>query len=378
MEKHQFSLHLPGLIKLLAEHLYSTKDVGIRELIQNAHDSCVRRRLEEGDAAYRPRIDLAIDPARHSLTIRDNGSGLTSEEITNYLATIGRGYTRELREELEFCSPSEAAELIGQFGLGFLSTYLIASEVTLTTRSFHGNKPLRWHCVGDENYELAPGSRDEVGTTIELRIKPAASFLLQENVLIETVRRYADFVPTPVYLEGDFEPLNCQSPPWEDDDSEEAILAYINRTFQGVQPLYVGHRPHHAVRHRANVLQQVAPRAYRLRIVNASNARIYRLAWSDGEPLHVIGGDNGLYSSDEGGETRLEFRGYPRVKAAGFVFRFHEIPSMPRWRSLSASCLSSSGVAPRRMVPASGRMVTMLSRSRTRISGEDPTIWKSP
>jgi len=239
MEKHQFSLHLPGLIKLLAEHLYSTKDVGIRELIQNAHDSCVRRRLEEGDAAYRPRIDLAIDPARHSLTIRDNGSGLTSEEITNYLATIGRGYTRELREELEFCSPSEAAELIGQFGLGFLSTYLIASEVTLTTRSFHGNKPLRWHCVGDENYELAPGSRDEVGTTIELRIKPAASFLLQEKVLIETVRRYADFVPTPVYLEGDSEPLNCQSPPWEDDDSEEAILAYINRTFQGVQPLYV-------------------------------------------------------------------------------------------------------------------------------------------
>ena len=77
MEKHRFNLHLPGLLKVLAEHLYSTKKVGVRELIQNAHDSCVRRKIEEGKADYQPRIDLAIDPARRTLTIRDNGCGLT-------------------------------------------------------------------------------------------------------------------------------------------------------------------------------------------------------------------------------------------------------------------------------------------------------------
>ena len=239
MEQHRYNLHLPGLLKLLAEHLYSTKKVGVRELIQNAHDACLRRKIEEGKTDYQPRIDLAVDPARRTLTIRDNGSGLTAEEISIYLATIGRGYTRELREKLEWCSPTEAAELIGQFGLGFLSSFLIASEVTLTTRSFRGDQPLRWHSVGDEHYDLVPGWRDEIGTTIELLIKPAASFLLQETALAEIVRSYADFVPTPVYLEGDSHPLNCQKPPWEEDDDEEAIRTYIGRTFQGIEPLYV-------------------------------------------------------------------------------------------------------------------------------------------
>src|SRR5438045_2236364 len=116
-ERQRFTLHLPGLLKVLAEHLYSSKKVGVRELIQNAHDSCVRRKIEAGDPTYRPRIDVSLDPARRQLTISDNGNGLTEDEITTYLATIGRGYTRELRERLSLVSPDEAAELIGQFGL---------------------------------------------------------------------------------------------------------------------------------------------------------------------------------------------------------------------------------------------------------------------
>src|SRR5215471_6087370 len=97
-ERQRFNLHLPGLLKVLAEHLYSSKKVGIRELIQNAHDSCVRRRIEANDPNYRPRIHLSLDAKRRVVTIRDNGNGLTEDEIINYLSTIGRGYTRELRE----------------------------------------------------------------------------------------------------------------------------------------------------------------------------------------------------------------------------------------------------------------------------------------
>src|SRR6266851_2556419 len=134
-ERQRFNLHLPGLLKVLAEHLYSSKKVGVRELIQNAHDSCVRRKIEAGEPHYRPRIDVGLDVKRRVVTIRDNGYGLTEEEIGTYLATIGRGYTRELRERLAFSSPTEAAELIGQFGLGFLSAFLLAGEVTLITRS---------------------------------------------------------------------------------------------------------------------------------------------------------------------------------------------------------------------------------------------------
>src|SRR5436305_9104550 len=90
-ERQRFKLHLPGLLKVLAEHLYSSKKVGVRELIQNSHDSCIRRRIEGGEPDYEPRIELSIDPQKRTLIVSDNGYGLTADEITNYLATIGRG-----------------------------------------------------------------------------------------------------------------------------------------------------------------------------------------------------------------------------------------------------------------------------------------------
>jgi molecular chaperone HtpG len=249
-DRQRFNLHLPGLLKVLAEHLYTSKKVGIRELIQNAHDSCVRRKIEANEPRYRPRIDVSLDQARKVITISDNGNGLTEEEIITYLATIGRGYTRELREKLAFTSPSEAAELIGQFGLGFLSAFLLAGEVTLRTRSVQGGPALRWHSNGDEHYEITPlsvspvqktgsGERDEAGTTVELKIKPSASFILGEQTLADTVRTYADFLPIPIYVNDSLTPVNLMAPPWEDDEPLQAIPEYIARVFHGVKPLCI-------------------------------------------------------------------------------------------------------------------------------------------
>jgi molecular chaperone HtpG len=238
-DRQRFNLHLPGLLKVLAEHLYTSRKVGIRELIQNAHDSCVRRKIEANEPRYRPRIDVGLDEKRRVITIRDNGNGLTEDEINTYLATIGRGYTRELREKLAFSSPSEAAELIGQFGLGFLSAFLLAGEVTLVTRSIQGSPALRWHSSGDEHYEINPGERDEVGTTVELKIKPAAAFILAEQTLTDTVRGYADFLPIPIHVNDDDRPINLMAPPWEDDEPQRAISDYIARAFHGMRPLCV-------------------------------------------------------------------------------------------------------------------------------------------
>jgi molecular chaperone HtpG len=238
-ERHRFSLHLPGLLKVLAEHLYTSKKVGVRELIQNAHDSCVRRRVEAAEPDYRPRIDLFLDPVRRQLTVRDNGQGLTADEIETYLSTIGRGYTRELRDRLALCSPDEAAELVGQFGLGFLSAFLLASEVTLLTRSARGGSALRWFSSGDEHYETGPGQRDEPGTTVTLRLKPAASFLLDEAALVEAVRTYADFLPAPIHVGAGDEPVNLMAPPWDADDPLAAARDYIARAFHGTRPLCV-------------------------------------------------------------------------------------------------------------------------------------------
>ena len=170
-EKRPFKLHLPGLLKVLAEHLYSTKKVALRELIQNAHDSCVRRSVEQPDNFYRPRIKISTDRERELLIIEDNGSGLTEADISEYLSTIGRSYTRELTERLSILSPEKASELIGQFGLGFLSAFLIASEVRVITKSHkEGSSAVQWRSSGDEYYEVTPADYDQIGTRLELTI----------------------------------------------------------------------------------------------------------------------------------------------------------------------------------------------------------------
>ncbi len=237
--KRPFKLHLPGLLKVLAEHLYSTKKVALRELIQNAHDSCIRRSVEAVDPRYRPRIHISVDRERQLLIIEDNGSGLTAEDIDDYLSTIGRSYTRELTERLSILSPDKASELIGQFGLGFLSAFLIAQEVTLITRSYKpGSSAVCWRSGGDEYYEVTPAEKETPGTRLEIVIKPSASFLFQEQVLQETVRQYADFLPIPIMIGTDPMPVNLMTPPWEAADPQKAALEYIERVFN-TQPISV-------------------------------------------------------------------------------------------------------------------------------------------
>ena len=234
----RFQLHMPGLLKVLAEHLYSTQRVGVRELIQNAHDSCVRRGVEQADSGYRPRIDVTIEPGAHVIRIADNGSGLTEEEIQTYLTVIGRGYTRELRERLAAQDDGASRELIGQFGIGFLSAYLLASEVTVETRS-QGSRALRWFSAGNEEFELTEGDRAETGTTVQLLLKPSAYFLLRESVLLETVREYADFLPTAIHVQGSPAQANLGAPPWDGPDAEAACRDYVRRRFDEAEPLWV-------------------------------------------------------------------------------------------------------------------------------------------
>jgi molecular chaperone HtpG len=239
-EKRQFQIHLPGLLKILAESLYSTPKVAIRELLQNAHDSCLRRKAEDPPLTYQPRIDVFVDQNRQILTIQDNGSGLSSDEVIDYLSTIGRSYTRELGETLAVLSPDEAGKLIGQFGLGFLSAFLIASEVTLITQSVRGNNPtLEWHSTGDVHYELKTTDRQQAGTRVELHLKSNVLFLLNESILIEIVRQYADFLSIPIYIENSLYPVNAMIPPWAASDVGSATREYIQRAFQIPAPLAV-------------------------------------------------------------------------------------------------------------------------------------------
>ncbi|MDQ7025875.1 MAG: ATP-binding protein [Anaerolineae bacterium] len=237
--KKQFQIHLPGLLKVLAESLYSSKKVGIRELIQNAHDSCIRRRVETKDNYYKPRVDITFDHTARKIIISDNGSGLTEDEVTEYLSTIGRSYTRNLGENLAILSPDEASQLIGQFGLGFLSAFLIADEVTLITKSYKDEPAVRWRSSGDVHYDVTELEEEvPIGTRVELAVKPEASFLLNERVMIDTVHQYADFLDIPVHVSGGAV-VNATMPPWASVDPDLAMKEYVNRTFGHMNPLAI-------------------------------------------------------------------------------------------------------------------------------------------
>jgi molecular chaperone HtpG len=239
---HPINLHVPGILKLLSEHLYSDPKVALRELIQNAHDSCQRRLAEDPDYGDRnPRIDIHIDQERHQFVIRDNGSGLTESEIHDYLATIGRGYTSELRERLQFSSRGEALALIGQFGLGLLSAFIVAGRIEMVTRSYQPGEPAwRWVSTGEETYTLAKTSRPSPGSTFTLNLKLEGYFLLNDDIVREGIRTYADFLTVPIYLNDGEEPVNAIDAPWHlPEASLEDYQRFVAERFGARAPLTV-------------------------------------------------------------------------------------------------------------------------------------------
>jgi molecular chaperone HtpG len=240
-QSHPINLHVPGILKLLSEHLYSDPRVALREVIQNAHDSCQRRMAEDpSSAGYSPRIDITLDAEKRLCVIRDNGSGLTEPEIHMYLATIGRGYTAELRERLQFGHRDEALALIGQFGLGLLSAFIVADRVVMVTRSYRPGSPaLRWVSAGEETYTLGSGEQDEPGSVFTLHLKLAGEFLLNEGVVHKAIRTYADFLKVPIYLNGSPQPVNVIDAPWHRGDDVEGYKRYITERFGVRDPLTI-------------------------------------------------------------------------------------------------------------------------------------------
>lgn len=227
-EVHDTSVALDGLLQVLGEHLYSTPKVALRELVQNAHDSVTRRGLESPEP-FEPRIEVRGDDGAGTITIADTGAGLTVTEIHEFLATIGAGYTRELR------ASSADASLIGQFGLGFLSAFVVADEVSVTTTSYRSPGE-RWRYVsrGGLTYTVEQCPAGTVGTTVTLVLKDQFRTLLDEDVLAHTLRRYCTLLRHPIFLSGADTAINAVPPPWRArftgaDDRAAAEMAFADR-----------------------------------------------------------------------------------------------------------------------------------------------------
>ena len=218
VKERKFQIHLEGLIRLLAQNLYADPDIFLREMIQNAHDSIGRRTVlaaERGETELPPpQIRVVVDRDAETIEISDNGCGLTREEIDEYLSTIGQsGNTDELRHRIQEADRSRTIDLIGQFGIGLLSAFIVAEHVTLVTRAA-GHQALRWESRGGEKYQVEEAERPQIGTTVTLQVRPEHSRYLDTARLRSIIRAYADFIGMPVYLNDEADPTNAVTAPW--------------------------------------------------------------------------------------------------------------------------------------------------------------------
>ncbi len=199
---------LNGLLEVLGKNLYSEPSVALREIIQNASDACERHRLESGEERdYR--IQLTGDPDNGTLIVQDNGSGLTQDEIIEFLATIGTGYSRLLRDK------TGTEEVIGYFGLGFLSAYVIASKVEVITTSYKTpDRTWKFSSLKGQTYSVSATEHAAVGTSVVLILEPEFNSLADPHMLTSLVQRYCCLLPINITLNGGSERINDIAPPW--------------------------------------------------------------------------------------------------------------------------------------------------------------------
>jgi len=212
VETFTFQAETKHLLGLMINSLYTTKAIFLRELISNASDALDALRFEalmnpELASLDKLEIRLEIDPQARTLTIHDNGIGMSRDEVVANIGTIAKSGTRELREKLQQgMSDERLTELIGQFGVGFYSAFMVSERVTLVTRRTGEQTAIRWDSTGDGQYTISEATRDQRGTSITLHLKPAdpedgIEDYTDKWILARTVKRYSDFVTYPIVFQ---------------------------------------------------------------------------------------------------------------------------------------------------------------------------------
>lgn len=222
-ERHEFQAEVKQLLDLMIHSLYSNRDVFLRELISNASDALDKRRFEQVAnpdlaSADELHIRIEIDRERRTIAIADNGIGMSRDEVIRNIGTIAKSGTKDFMGALAASSPSSAPALIGQFGVGFYSGFMVADRIELITRRVGQPGATRWESSGDGAYAVDDAERDQPGTTVTLHLRPAdaergIADYTDDKVVTGIVKRYSDFVGYPVRL-GEAQ-LNSMKAIWD-------------------------------------------------------------------------------------------------------------------------------------------------------------------
>jgi len=204
---HEFQTEARQLLDLMIHSLYSNKEIFLRELISNASDACDKLRFEAlTDAALLEEhpdlaVEVEVDPTARTITVTDNGVGMSRQEVIDNIGTIAKSGTREFVAQLTG-DQTQDAQLIGQFGVGFYSSFIVADRVTLTTRraGLGAGEAVRWESTGEGEYTLEAVAREARGTEVVLHLRDGEDDLLSGPALRAIVQKYSDHITIPILM----------------------------------------------------------------------------------------------------------------------------------------------------------------------------------
>ena len=266
VEKHAFQTEASKLLHLMTHSLYSNREIFLRELISNAADACDKLRFEaleqdelyEGDEDLRIRVEL--DEDAKTITIADNGIGMDRQEVIDNIGTIASSGTAKFMDNLTGDQKKDAS-LIGQFGVGFYSSFIVADKVEVFTRraGLSPEEAVHWVCEGEEEYELETATKESRGTRVVLHLKSDAEQFSNDWTVRSTIKRYSDHIAIPVEMEkpsyneeegekseiAEFEAVNSVKALWTrprseiEDDEYKEFYKYLTHDFE--DPLLWSH-----------------------------------------------------------------------------------------------------------------------------------------
>jgi len=206
LEKGQISIHTENIFPIIKKSLYTDHEIFLRELVSNGVDAIAKLKMVARTGEYsgdvtNPEIEIKIDKDNETLSITDNGIGMTVDEIKKYINQVAFSSAEEFIEKYK---GSENDAIIGHFGLGFYSSFMVAKKVEIDTFSYQeGAKAVHWSCDGSPEFELSDSTRTERGTTITLTLQDEEKEYLESTRIKQLIKTYCDFMPVPIKFEDE-------------------------------------------------------------------------------------------------------------------------------------------------------------------------------
>lgn len=239
------SIDAQNIMPIIKKWLYSDKDIFVREIVANGCDAIAKRKIADPDAEVDYRVTVEIDEGKGELRFIDNGIGMTAEEVDKYINQVAFSGAEEFIKQYGD-EKNPKGGIIGHFGLGFYSAFMVADKVTIDTLSYKEDaSPVKWESADGMQYEISEGERELPGTVITLHLNEDEHDFLQERTVREVLEKYCAFMATPIYLNKDEQPINDTHPLWLKNPSEctdEEYKEFYTKVFHEYEaPLFWVH-----------------------------------------------------------------------------------------------------------------------------------------